>query len=126
MERFVISDLNNWVAKDRRKPLLLRGARQAGKTWLVEKLAETSFNNFVKIDFEENSNIIALTPEACYLMDEADVRYSILEDYPEFEKSSMEEKDFFISYFHWFKIFDNFLLKIFPYEIGRASCRERV
>ena len=53
MERYVISDLKNWVEKTRRKPLLLRGARQVGKTWLVEKLARELFDNFVKIDFEE-------------------------------------------------------------------------
>ena len=57
MERYVISTLKEWVARDRRKPLLLRGARQVGKTWLVEELAMELFENLIKIDFEENPGI---------------------------------------------------------------------
>lgn len=60
MERYIISELIKWVHRDRRKPLLLRGARQVGKTWLVENLAENSFNSFIKIDFEENPDIRSL------------------------------------------------------------------
>jgi predicted AAA+ superfamily ATPase len=54
MERYILSDLINWAGRQRRKPLLLRGARQVGKTWLVEKLAQEQFDFFVKVDFEEN------------------------------------------------------------------------
>ena len=54
MDKYIYSELNNWVYKERRKPLLLRGARQVGKTWLVEKLAKEEFENYLKIDFEEN------------------------------------------------------------------------
>ncbi|MFV0346021.1 MAG: ATP-binding protein [Bacteroidales bacterium] len=48
--------------KQRRKPLLLRGARQVGKTWLIEKLANDEFDNLLKIDFEE-------TPELSTMFD---------------------------------------------------------
>lgn len=44
----------------RRKPLLLRGARQVGKTWLVEKLAQEQFAFYLKVDFEENSELVSL------------------------------------------------------------------
>ncbi|HKK61270.1 MAG TPA: AAA family ATPase [Bacteroidales bacterium] len=54
MERKVFSELRVWSGRTRRKPLLLRGARQVGKTWLVDKLANEDFNNYIKIDFEEN------------------------------------------------------------------------
>ena len=60
MERYIISDLKIWIKKARRKPLLLRGARQVGKTWLVEKLAQDEFDNLVKIDFEENPELVSL------------------------------------------------------------------
>ncbi len=40
--------------------MLLRGARQVGKTWLVEKLAQEKFENYVKVDFEEDSQILSL------------------------------------------------------------------
>ena len=56
MDRYIISDLKEWVTKERRKPLLLRGARQVGKTWLVEALAKDYFDNLIKIDFEEYDN----------------------------------------------------------------------
>lgn len=58
MERTIYSDLLAWVKKQRRKPLLLRGARQVGKTWLVEKLAGEQFEYFLKVDFEENADFI--------------------------------------------------------------------
>lgn len=60
MDRNIISDLKEWVTKVRRKPLLLRGARQVGKTWLVEALAKDHFDNLIKIDFEEKPDLISL------------------------------------------------------------------
>ncbi|MCF8379797.1 MAG: AAA family ATPase [Bacteroidales bacterium] len=60
MDRYIFFELRNWVHKTRRKPLLLRGARQVGKTWLVEKLAQIEFENFLKIDFEENPELLSL------------------------------------------------------------------
>ena len=60
MERYVFSDLIDWVIRERRKPLLLRGARQVGKTWLVEKLAHDKFEFYLKVDFEENQELISL------------------------------------------------------------------
>ncbi len=60
MDRYISSDLKNWVHKPRRKPLLLRGARQVGKTWLVDKLAQEEFENYLKIDFEENSELVSI------------------------------------------------------------------
>ena len=60
MDRYISSDLKSWTHKTRRKPLLLRGARQVGKTWLVEKLAQMEFENYLKIDFEENAELISI------------------------------------------------------------------
>ena len=60
MERYVFSDLIDWVIRERRKPLLLRGARQVGKTWMVEKLAHDKFEFYLKVDFEENQELISL------------------------------------------------------------------
>ena len=60
MERYIFSNLIDWVEKQRRKPLLLRGARQVGKTWLIEKLARERFEFFIKIDFEENPELVSL------------------------------------------------------------------
>ncbi|MEX2427495.1 MAG: AAA family ATPase, partial [Bacteroidales bacterium] len=60
MERHIYSNLTDWVKMSRRKPLLLRGARQVGKTWLVEQLAKNNFEFFLKIDFEENRELTTL------------------------------------------------------------------
>ncbi|MCX6226336.1 MAG: AAA family ATPase [Bacteroidia bacterium] len=60
MERYVLSNLTAWVKKERRKPLLLRGARQVGKSWLVEKLAQEQFEFYLKVDFEENIELVSL------------------------------------------------------------------
>jgi predicted AAA+ superfamily ATPase len=60
MERYAFKDLKDWVNKPRRKPLLHRGARQVGKTWLVEELAKQVFDIFLKIDFEESPGFQSL------------------------------------------------------------------
>ena len=57
MERFVYLDILRWLDSERRKPLLLRGARQVGKTWLVSKLGKEKFSKYVMVDFEEKPGI---------------------------------------------------------------------
>lgn len=52
MERDIYSWLKNWKNEKRRKPLIIRGARQVGKTWLVEYFGEKNFEQFVEINFE--------------------------------------------------------------------------
>jgi predicted AAA+ superfamily ATPase len=52
MKRFAETYLLEWKNRKRRKPLIIRGARQTGKTYLVEKFAETYSEKFVKVDFE--------------------------------------------------------------------------
>ena len=49
--RNIINNLNKWLHKDNRKPLILRGARQVGKTTAVE-LFSKSFKNYIKLDLE--------------------------------------------------------------------------
>lgn len=46
-----MSKLVSWKESPRRKPLLLRGARQTGKTWLMEQFAREQFESSVKVDF---------------------------------------------------------------------------
>ena len=60
MERYLFSQLIAWVEMKRRKPLLLRGARQVGKTWLIERLGREQFEFYLKVDFEENSEMVSL------------------------------------------------------------------
>lgn len=57
MKRKEEKELVNWVIASRRKPLIIRGARQVGKTWLVENILAKEFEHFVKIDFEKRRDI---------------------------------------------------------------------
>ncbi len=52
--------------KVRRKPLVIRGARQVGKSYLVSMFAEQNFSDFIEINFEKDQEVISLfsgTPE---------------------------------------------------------------
>lgn len=57
MKRFVEKNLIDWTKSIRRKPLIIRGARQVGKTWLVENALSRSFDHFVKIDLEKRKDL---------------------------------------------------------------------
>ena len=54
MERLFSRFLEEWLYQVKRKPLILRGARQVGKTWLVRDLASRSKRELVEINFERN------------------------------------------------------------------------
>jgi hypothetical protein len=51
MKRIIFSALRSWKTQTARKPLLIRGARQVGKTWVVRELGKF-FKNFVEVNFE--------------------------------------------------------------------------
>lgn len=53
MKRFIDHELQNWAKQKNFKPLLLRGARQVGKTYAVRELGK-QFDNFVEINLEIN------------------------------------------------------------------------
>lgn len=53
MERFAIKELERWKENDRRKPLILKGARQVGKTWLVKEFARLNYKKLAYVNFEE-------------------------------------------------------------------------
>ena len=53
MYRQRIEQLKIWKQKDKRKPLVVRGARQVGKTWLLKEFGKTAYANFVYVNFED-------------------------------------------------------------------------
>jgi predicted AAA+ superfamily ATPase len=53
MRRYAMQKLKNWLVSEGRKPLVLRGARQVGKTWLVRALAADSQRALCEINFEK-------------------------------------------------------------------------
>ena len=55
MIRYDIERLRQWNSRENRKPLILQGARQVGKTWLMEQFAKEEYaDNYVYINFENN------------------------------------------------------------------------
>jgi len=52
VERTIINDLLVWKEKRRRKPLIIDGARQVGKTWIMKRFAETQYNDSLYINFD--------------------------------------------------------------------------
>ena len=53
MKRFILNDLIKWKASKRRKPLILRGARQVGKTWILEEFGKDFKDGFIRINFDK-------------------------------------------------------------------------
>ncbi|MBA3009204.1 MAG: AAA family ATPase [Proteobacteria bacterium] len=57
MKRLVEKQILAWKDSPRRKPLIIRGARQVGKTWLVENILAKQFDSFIKIDLEKRRDL---------------------------------------------------------------------
>lgn len=60
MHRDALADLAAWKRRGRRKPLVIRGARQVGKTTLVRLFAEQHFERLVEINLERDPSLGAL------------------------------------------------------------------
>lgn len=54
MERFAIKELAEWKKSPYRKPLILKGIRQAGKTWLLKEFGKQFYDNIAYFNFDEN------------------------------------------------------------------------
>lgn len=55
MERLIIKKLEQWKNSPHRKPLILRGARQVGKTWVMKEFGKRYFKNVAYINFDNNA-----------------------------------------------------------------------
>lgn len=54
MKRYAIKKLIDWKNSQDRKPLIIRGARQTGKTWLMKEFGRTEYKKTIYINFENN------------------------------------------------------------------------
>ena len=57
MERFAIENMKRWKEKPNRKPLVLMGARQVGKTWLMKEFGAKFYKKTAYISFYNNSEL---------------------------------------------------------------------
>lgn len=62
MERKILENLISWKNHPKRKPLILTGARQVGKTFALKKFGEQEYTNTIYLNFEDN-------PRVCKLFD---------------------------------------------------------
>lgn len=60
MYRKIEKYLAEWKTDPYRKPLVLRGARQVGKTYTVEKFGKENFKYYLKINLEQESNLLRI------------------------------------------------------------------
>lgn len=60
MYRVAIEKLLKWKENKHRKPLIIEGARQVGKTWLMKEFGETAYTDTVYINFDSNSRMADL------------------------------------------------------------------
>lgn len=57
MYRTAIEALYKWKAKSTKKPLIIRGARQVGKTWLMKEFGKAAYEHTVYVSFDNNQQM---------------------------------------------------------------------
>ncbi len=57
VKRNAYQELTKWKNDDKRKPLLLQGARQVGKTFLVDQFGNSEYSNYIYLNFEQDKNL---------------------------------------------------------------------
>ena len=60
MYRKIYEELTAWKDSPRRKPLVLRGARQVGKTWLMKEFASKAYDDSVYISFDKDADAVKI------------------------------------------------------------------
>ena len=60
MYRYKFNELKKWKNSSNRKPLIIRGARQVGKTWLMQEFGKREYEKCAYINFDENTRMIKL------------------------------------------------------------------
>jgi len=58
MERFILKKLLNWKNSPYRKPLILKGVRQVGKTWILKEFGKNYYENTAYFNFDESQEYI--------------------------------------------------------------------
>ncbi len=64
MKRNIFKKLQLWKTDPKRKPLILMGARQVGKTFILKEFGEKEYDNNIYLNFEDN-------PELCKLFEKS-------------------------------------------------------
>jgi predicted AAA+ superfamily ATPase len=89
MKRDLLIDLVEWKNSEYRKPMLLRGARQTGKTWLLKEFGRLQYKYLVYCNFEEDPLLDTFFESSLHPED-------ILQKISVFKKTEIHPKDSFI------------------------------
>lgn len=65
MERYAMQKLVQWKQRKNRKPLILKGARQVGKTWLMQEFGKRYFKNTAYVNFDRNDHMADVFEQDC-------------------------------------------------------------
>ncbi|MFQ8759958.1 MAG: AAA family ATPase [Intestinimonas sp.] len=57
MKRNAIQELVAWKSSEDRKPMVLKGARQVGKTWLMKEFGQNYYDSYVYFNFDEEDEL---------------------------------------------------------------------
>ena len=60
MRREALKLLENWKRREDRKPLIITGARQVGKTWLMKEFGAANYKHVAYVNFESNRQMRSL------------------------------------------------------------------
>ena len=60
MQRFIMKNLINWKNSSSRKPLILKGARQVGKTYILKEFGKNNYHDFVYFNFDHDDGLAEL------------------------------------------------------------------
>lgn len=78
MKREIINDLIKWKKSENRKPLIIHGARQVGKTYIIKQFGKDNYENLIYVNFETNkefSNQISDIIDAKYIINKLELFY---------------------------------------------------
>lgn len=78
MEREIINDLIKWKESENRKPLIIHGARQVGKTYIIKQFGKEYYDNLIYVNFETNQELssqISDSIDAKYLINKLELFY---------------------------------------------------
>lgn len=78
MKREIISELLKWKNSNNRKPLIIHGARQVGKTYIVKQFGKENYNNLIYVNFETNQELslqISESIDAKYIINKLELFY---------------------------------------------------
>ncbi len=78
MKRNITNDLIKWKEAPNRKPLVIHGARQVGKTYIIKKFGKQYYDNLIYVNFETNQELnsqISDSIDAKYVINKLELFY---------------------------------------------------